>query len=78
MEGLVSQSTLNNSLNVGSQMSLMSQSGYDPALTSKSPVKPFYIIHPESSALSAFRVITGLLSMPSVALYLFLIAFGFN
>ena len=47
-------------------------------LSTKLPVKPFYIISPESSVLSAFRVVTGLLSMPSVAAYLFVIAFGFH
>jgi len=59
-------------------MSLMSQSSGDYGPQPKTPVNPFYIIKPESPVLSAFKVVTGLLSMPSVAAYLFVIAFGFQ
>ena len=61
-----------------SQMSMSLIQSQQDLLSTKAPTKPFYIISPDSSVLSAFKVVTGLLSMPSVAAYLFIIAFGFK
>ena len=61
-----------------SQMSMSIIQSQQDLLSTKAPASPFYIIKPDSSVLSAFKVVTGLLSMPSVAAYLFIIAFGFK
>ena len=38
---------------------------------------PFWIIDPDSPKLAAFTIMVGSLSMPSVFMNLFFIAFGF-